>query len=406
MQSRLYHFALFMQASFLLFFSQSPAQDLSVLTRLEQDLRRLVERVKPAVVTVSARQVGLTPANDNGLVNFEITPQGYYEIINIGSGILLDSTHILTHSSVVLNSDSIEITFSSGLHRRGQMIGTDPETGLVVLQIRPVSLRPAPVRLGERLVPGCTVALIGNSLGVSPAISLGIVNGVRNDGLIQVSTNVTAGNAGSPLFDSQGRLAGILAGRLSPVGDDYMLNEGLAMSEAAVAFPAEEVMQRAHHIINRTPVDRGWMGVSAEDWPGGMGWVHLNDVKASSPAQQAGLRVGDILVNMNDRPLKGSRFLAQYIRQSKAGEKIAFSVLRGDSTFSVQVTTSESHDTVPGRTGAQLTARIYSGAVLTYGEQPASRYVPIPQDVLLQRINSLERELYQLRSLLNDKAKP
>jgi len=148
MQSRLYHIANILQASFLLFFSQSTAQDLSVLIRLEQDLRRLVERVKPSVVTVSARQMGLGPASENELVNFNANPQGYYEIINIGSGILLDSTHILTHSSVVLNSDSVEITFSTGKHSRGQIVGHDPETGFTVLQIPPVSLRPAPIRLG------------------------------------------------------------------------------------------------------------------------------------------------------------------------------------------------------------------------------------------------------------------
>jgi S1-C subfamily serine protease len=402
MQSRLYHIASILQASFILFFSPSSAQDLSVLTRLEQDLRRLVERVKPSVVTVSARQIGLVPASESELVSFDVNPQGFYEVINIGTGILLDSTHILTHSSVVQNSDSIEITFNNDKHSPGQIVGHDPETGLTVLQVPSVSLRPAPLRLGERLVPGCTVALIGNSLGVSPAISLGIVNGVRNDGLIQVSTNVTAGNAGSPLFDSQGRLAGILAGRLSPVGDDYVLNEGLALSEAAVAFPADEIMQRARQIINHTPGERGWMGVSAEDWPGGMGWVHLNDVKPNSPAQQAGLRVGDILVNMNDRPIKGSRFLAQYIRQSKPGDKIAFGVLRGDSTFSVQVTTMGSQDAFPG---SPLHKRVYSSAVFTYGEQTPSRYVPIPQSVILQRINSLEQELNHLRSMLNKPAK-
>ncbi len=372
-------------------------QESSILVRLEQDLKQLIEKVKPSVVTVSAHRPATLTMNEESFFSISATPNAsFIDVINIGSGIVLDSIHILTHSGIVLQSDSIEIIFYNGRHARGKVIGVDHETGLAVLQTRYPFLKAATVRTHEPLAAGCTVALVGNSLGISSAISLGIVNGIHEDGMIQISTSVAAGNAGSPLFDNQGRLAGILAGRVSPIGEDYVLNEGLSLNAAALAFPAAFVIQRVRQIMYSPALEQGWIGVSAEDWPGGMGWVHISDVKQSSPAHAAGLKIGDIVFSTDKRAIQGSQMLAQLIRKCKPGQKIQFGVLRGDSTFSVSLDVGA--DPVMAGDGATLS---YSGAnARSVTPASSARRKTIQKEMILQRINSLEQELGELRSML------
>lgn len=386
------------------------AQESSVLARMEQDLKGLIEKVKPSVVTVSARRstAMLTGSASGSSAVSESGP--FIDIINIGSGIVLDSIHILTHAGITANCDSIDITYSNGDHSRAQMVGIDHETGLAVLITRPPrgrALRPAPLRLSQRLGAGNMVALVGNAYGVSSAITLGIVNGVREDGILQISTSVAAGNAGSPLFDHQGRLAAILAGRVSPVGEDYMLNEGLSFSQAALAYPAADVVQRIQHLIYGTAGDQGWIGVSAEDWPGGMGWVHISDVKYNGPAHQAGLKVGDIVFSSDQRALRGARMLAQTIRTHKPGSGIELGVLRGDSTFSVRMAVGK--ETPELASGFAVVQR--NPTFNAFEAQPVAvgrglhGSTEMKQRMLQQRMHQLERELEELRLLLKNESR-
>jgi len=391
------------------------AQENSVLAKLEQDLKQLIEKVKPSVVTVSARRSAAMLAGHSSGSSAAVLETGpFIDIINIGSGIVLDSIHILTHASITANCDSIDITYSNGDHSRAQMIGIDHETGLAVLTTRPPAgrtLRPAPLRLSQRLGAGNMVALVGNAYGVSSAITLGVVNGVREDGILQISTSVAAGNAGSPLFDYQGRLAAILAGRVSPVGEDYMLNEGLAFSQAALAYPAVDVVQRIQRLIYGTAGDQGWIGVSAEDWPGGMGWVHISDVKYNSPAHQAGLKVGDIVFSSDQRALRGARMLAQTIRTRKPGSRIELGVLRGDSTFSVRMAVGK--ETPELASGFALVQRnpAFNAAFDAFEARSAAAgrglhgSTEMKQRMLLQRMHQLERELEELRLLLKNESR-
>ena len=380
------------------------AQEGSILSRLEQDLQRLIDKVKPSVVTVSAhRSATVTSMNESFFAPAKPEPMPFLDVINIGSGIVLDSIHILTYAGIIQNCDSIEITYSDAGHSRARLVVIDQETGLAVLQThRSGRLRPAPLRLNERLSAGSTLALVGNSAGVSSAVSLGIVNGIREDGIIQVSTLVDAGNAGSPLFDHQGRLAAILAGRVSPVGEDYMLNEGFSVSAAALAYPAAEVIQRARQLIYNTKSEQGWIGVSAEDWPGGMGWVHISDVRLNSPAHQAGLQVGDIVFSSDRRSLKGSRFLAQLIRNSKPGRSISLGVLRGDSTFTVSLAVGRDAGQSGNHASFSDFTSVSSGK--RSDSKPPTEIWPatMQQELLMQRINLLELELRELRTMLKN----
>ncbi len=390
------------------------AQESSVLARLELDLKQLIEKVKPSVVTVSARRstAMLAGSSSGSAASSESGP--FIDIINIGSGIVLDSIHILTHAGITANCDSIDITYFNGDHSRAQMVGIDQETGLAVLSTRHPrgrALRPAPLRLSQRLGAGNMVALVGNTYGVSSAITLGVVNGVREDGILQISTPVAAGNAGSPLFDYQGRLAAILAGRVSPVGDDYMLNEGLSFSQAALAYPAADVVQRIQHLIYGTAGDQGWIGVSAEDWPGGMGWVHISDVKYNGPAHQAGLKVGDIVFSSDQRALRGARMLAQTIRTRKPGSRIELGVLRGDSTYSVRMAVGkETPELASGFAFVQRNPALNT-TLDAFEAQPvaAGRGLhgspEMKQRLLLQRMHQLERELEELRLLLKNESR-
>ncbi len=374
------------------------AQEISTLMRLEQDLKRLLERVKPSVVTVAAQiQLGVT---QNGELSFwrrgtENPSQRPLEVTNIGSGIIFDSTHVITHVSVIWDSRNINLTLSDGREIPATLVGTDEDYGIAVLETQE-KLSHAVVTSTSRPQSGNYVTIVGNALGVSPAVSIGIINAVRNDGMMQLSANIVAGNAGGPVFDSSGRLIGVLAGFISPA---KISTTGSYYGEPALAYPSEEIFKRAESIIREQSSSKGWVGVTAEDWPGVKGWVHISDVKPGSPAQEAGLRIGDIVVHINDERVTNAQDLAQRIRRRQPGGEITLGVLRGDSVHTIKLMIGDSKLSKLGAPlpylGETMSIQSFQHFDLT---TPTS--ADIEQRELLMRINKMERDLMRLRSMV------
>ncbi|MBN2357019.1 trypsin-like peptidase domain-containing protein [candidate division KSB1 bacterium] len=386
------------------FFSVSPlwSQETSTLIKLEQDLKRLLDRVKPSVVTVSAQiQLGITQDGDLSFWKRgrEEQPLHPLEITNVGSGIIYDSTHVISHISVIWDSKNISLTLSDGREIPAMLIGTDEDFGIAVLQTRE--------KLGQAVTTsiaqpqsGNYVTIVGNALGASPAVSLGIVNAVRSDGMIQLSANIVAGNAGGPVFNSSGRLIGLLAGFISPGNLSTMSSY---YSEPALAYPSGEIFKRVEKMISDQSASRGWVGVTAEDWPGVKGWIHISEVKPGSPAQEAGLRIGDIVVQVNGERVSSSMELAQYIRRHHPGGEICLGVLRGDSLHTVNMTIGDaklSKSKRPYPETAQSTSIQY---FRHFNISPTPSPAQMEQKELLLRINKMEKDLMRLRAMVKNR---
>lgn len=378
------------------------AQDASTLMRLESDLKKLLERVKPSVVTVTAPvHLGLS---EDGM----LSPRGEnadedaafpIEINNIGSGIIYDSCHVITHTSVIWDSKNIMLTLANGREVPASLVGMDEDFGIAVLQTKEKLGPPAALRSGDALSSGSYVTIVGNALGVSAAVSQGIVNAIRSDGMIQLSANIVAGNAGGPVFDTSGRLVGLLAGFISPGETASMANY---YGEPALAYPIREIEERVNGILRDENTPQGYVGVTAEDWPGVSGWIHISDVRPGSPAQQAGLRMGDIILNIDGQKLRNSRELAQRIRRHQPGGTISLGVLRGDSTHAVSIKIGDAQ-AAPGKrlplNGPSTSIKVFQQFSIPEAPAPAAEQ----QQELLQRINRMEKELYRLRAMVKNR---
>jgi S1-C subfamily serine protease len=372
------------------------AQDGSVLLRFEQDMRRLVEKVKPSVVTVSAQVPLLDLINGAGSEDEQFAPDDIL-ITNVGSGVIFDSLHVITHTSVVMNSERITITTQDGREIPAALLGVDNDYDIAVLRSSVRLRHPASLTQTGALIPGSYVTVVGNALGVSSAVSWGIVNAIRQDGLIQLAANIPAGNAGGPVFDSSGRLAGLLAGLIVP--NDDAVEDGYNKGDAALVYPMQKIAANARQIIGTGRTETGWVGVTAEDWPGGKGWVHISDVRPGSPAQEAGLRIGDIILSLNGNNVRSTVDLAQFVRRTHPGRVMALGILRGDSTriLKVKIGSSSKQPVLQVRESYRTAVRRSKAAPQSLRARELQR-----EDQLLKRIEALEKEITELRNKVKE----
>ncbi len=374
------------------------AQDGTVLMRFEQDMRRLVDKVKPSVVTVSAQVPLLDLIHGSGNEDEQFAPDDIL-ITNVGSGVILDSLHVVTHISVVMNSQTISITTQKGREIPATLVGVDNDYGIAVLRSSVRLRHPAVLMQAGSLTPGSYVTVVGNALGVSSAVSWGIVNAIRQDGLIQLAANIPAGNAGGPVFDSSGRLAGLLAGLI--VANEDATEEDF-QGDAALVYPMQEIAAKVRQIIGSGRTEAGWVGVTAEDWPGGRGWVHISDVRAGSPAQEAGLRIGDIILSLDGNSVQSSLDLARFVRRNHPGQVMALGILRGDSTHILNVRIGSSSK----RSGITMTEQ-YRSVMRRVKATPQMQQGLRPREdqqseELRRRIDALEKEVTDLRKKLKE----
>ncbi len=368
-------------------------QDGSYLLRLEQDMRRLVEKVKPTVVTVSA-QVSLSDLFLDHDPDNAFSEHNAVVITNVGSGIIFDSIHVVTHASVIRDSRNITITLANGQEIPVTLAGADNELGLAVLRSS-TRLKQVAIFTPHRTVtPGGYVAIVGNALGISSAVSWGTINAVRGDGMIQIAANIPAGNLGGPVFDSSGHLLGLLAGLITSGSNPF---ESSLAGDAALVYPIDEIASRTRIILGTRNREEGWMGVTAEDWPGQRGWVHISNVSPGSPAFEAGLQMGDIIVTANGHRLHSSLELAQSVRRFNPGHTMHLGVLRGDSSLYCNVKIGAPSPEEASHKQASAPARSFIG---TSRKAVTPELSKEQQKQLMRRIESLERELNDLRATL------
>lgn len=384
------------------------AEDSSVLAKLQNDIITIVDQVKPSVVTISAKyRYDIINTEETSFFGIKKIKDSKLplEMQNIGSGFVLDSTHIVTIASVVQGSHNIEVTFANGQAVPAKLVGLDEELGLALLKVEAGNFAPAQFGNDSHLRSGCCVIIVGNSLGVSPAVSFGLVNAIRNDGIIQLSVNVTAGSIGGPVFDINGQLVGILAAQLSPDDETLISTSPFIGNEGALAYPISDIRTRMTRILQVSAEPGGWIGVTAENWPGRTGWVHINQVKAGSPAEKAGLKMGDIVFSMDGQPIHNAHELARRIKHKRPGEIVRLGLIRGDEKRYLDITVG-----LPRKVASiQMaeTAAYTRSTTIDANQQNVQRIHPgkrttdkINDEFLLLKIRNMEQELKTLRSMI------
>jgi S1-C subfamily serine protease len=321
-----------------------------VLASLEQDITGLVESVKPSLVTIE------TGSRTRAESNTEAAPSTF-----VGSGIVYSRDgYILTSASVVSGKKSFRVTLPDGRALTGKLVGTDDESNLAVLKVDDGNLVPAKLGNSDSIKVGSWLTVVGNSYGLPNAVALGLVNGLREDGFIQMSANVSPGNSGGPVLDTYGRVIGLVAAKLSEPSyisavqayDDKMATITIPprqieipSSGISLALPINLAKTAADEIIQHGTMRRGYLGIYPQNLQ--VNWdasstersgVLVAGIVKGSPAERAGLQRGDIIVKFAGAKITDPDQIRQLIKSKRADDAVPVQLLRGDQTKELMVT--------------------------------------------------------------------
>jgi S1-C subfamily serine protease len=260
----------------------------------------------------------------------------------LGSGVVIDRAgHVVTNWHVIRDADEIRVQLADGRVAVPELVGADPETELALLKIDLPDL--PEIRLGrsDTLEVGDVVLAIGNSLGLSQTVTMGIVSATGRGQLgvtifedfIQTDAAINAGNSGGALVNARGELVGINTAVISMAADEPM-PEGLGF-----AIPVNLVRGVMQQLIAHGRVIRGYLGVDEPiDLPASQAKVLGIDGPAvlitgvSGPAAAAGLRAGDVLTHLNGERMYTRHEAMSFVASAQPGERIAIRVTRANGT--------------------------------------------------------------------------
>ena len=321
-------------------------------------LAPLVERVSPAVVNIRASRTVETRSSfsDDAFRRFFGIPDsnngngGTREIPSAGSGVIVDAErgYILTNHHVVEDADEIQISLMNGEILDAEIVGTDAATDIAVLKVDAKGLTEMPIGDSEIVRVGDFVLAIGNPFGLSHTVTSGIVSALgRTDisrsrtayeDFIQTDASINPGNSGGALVNMRGELVGINSAIISQSGG----NVGIGF-----AVPTEIASSIMNQILDYGEVRRGLLGVSIQTIDSEVAKVLEIDVdngalismiEPGSAAEGAGLRVDDIIVEVNNEKISGASELRNTIGLKGPGEEIEIRYVRGDETLTTMAT--------------------------------------------------------------------
>lgn len=302
-----------------------------------------INRTAPAVVSLYTSSVETFDPSGGRATAYGM----FYRITaNEGSGVILsEDGYILTNHHVVRQASNIRVALWDGRMIPARIVGHDPATDLAVLKIDLDGLPVAPVNDERAVRVGDVVFAIGNALGLSHTVSMGIVSAMnRNEArpdlyqeFIQTDAAINAGNSGGALVNSLGELIGISTRSVDAAGAGQ--NIGFAIPIGL----ARDVMQQ---IIEYGSVRRGWLGATFSDLrptalPDGsflrIG-VSVREVARGGPAWNAGLRPGDVILSIDGDTVSDRNRLTLAVAQRVPGSQVEFEVRRGAETFQTYAT--------------------------------------------------------------------
>ncbi len=272
--------------------------------------------------------------------------------LGLGTGVIIDDEgHILTSNHVVAGIERVTVTLRDGEALDAEIVGRDWHTDLAVLKTAARGLRPARLGDSSALLVGQDVIAIGHALGLgdTPTVSKGVVSALgrtigteRNTtmvDLIQTDASINLGNSGGPLANAQAAVVGI---------NTSILRAGQGIGFAININDAKIV---AEQIVERGSVRRGYMGVLFSDLTTNLIYqlgldndiegVLLTRVVPDSPAWNAGLRIGDIILTANGKPMPTTGELLKFLMMHPPGEAMETSLLRDDELLTISLVLGE-----------------------------------------------------------------
>ena len=304
------------------------------------------EKVSPSVVYIEVQQPVRSRRGN--------APRMPQEARGSGSGfIFTPDGFILTNSHVVHGARRIEVTVSDGRKYEADLIGDDPDTDLAVIRINAPNLVPAYLGEAQKIRVGQLVVAIGNPYGFQYSVTAGVVSALGRslraqsgrlmDDVIQTDAALNPGNSGGPLVNSRGEVIGVNTAMILPA-------QGISF-----ATSIDTAKFVASRLIRDGKVSRSYIGLAGQNVPLPRRIVRYYNLavesgilvvsfEGNSPARNAGLREGDIIVGFDDHPTAGIDDLHKLLSEDRIGHKSSLVIIRGTEKLSLNVVPEESQN--------------------------------------------------------------
>lgn len=349
----------------LLALSRLDAAVLPVAEGALPSLAPMLEQATPAVVNISARTTVMrhpSPLLRDPVFRYFFDLPGQpreRRSQSLGSGVVIDQQlgYVVTNYHVIENAQEITVTLRDGGRLSAILVGVDPETDVAVIKVPPEALTALPFADSDALQVGDFVVAIGNPFGLGQTVTSGIVSALGRTGLglegyedfIQTDASINPGNSGGALVNLRGELVGINTAILAPSGG----NVGIGF-----AIPANMVRQVVDPIIRYGEVRRGELGVTVHDLspalaatfdlPVRQGAVVV-EVTRGSPADEVGVKPGDIVVAVNGREVHTAAEVRTGVGLLDIGQEVDLEILRAGKPQTLRAHIAEpAHGEVAG----------------------------------------------------------
>jgi serine protease DegQ len=310
-----------------------------------------VRRAMPAVVNISTSKQARTrnPLRDDPLFRqyFGAAPEETQRASSLGSGVIVSTSgYVLTNNHVVDAADEIEVALADGRKLLAEVVGNDPDTDLAVLRVKGENLPAISFGSSDALRVGDVVLAMGNPFSFGHTVTLGIVSALGRSGLgvstfenfIQTDAAINPGNSGGALIDTTGSLVGINTVIFSGTGGSMGIG---------FAIPATTAKMVLDQIVKSGGVTRGWIGVEVQELSPAMAdSFKLPDTRGAliagvlrgGPADKGGVKPGDVLVEVQGKPVADPTGMLNLIAALAPGQPAKLKVKRQGQDIDATVT--------------------------------------------------------------------
>lgn len=272
-----------------------------------------------------------------------------------GSGFIIsEDGYILTNGHVVNGAEEISVLFNDGREYNAELIGIDSSTDIAVIKINDKNLPYLNLGNSDDLEVGQWVIAIGNPLGLQASVTAGVVSAKGRSGLdlariedfIQTDAAINRGNSGGPLLDLDGNVIGMNTAIVTNMGSGGYMGIGFAI-------PSNMIQNIMEQLIANGSVTRGFIGINLQPIDNNLAQSFslskvkgalVSDVTPDSPAQKAGLKQGDIILDYNGKEVSTISSLRNAVSFMKPGSKITLKVLRDGKEIHIPLTVGEFPD--------------------------------------------------------------
>ena len=321
----------------------------------------LIKKADPSVVNIIAVKVMHTPDQGSSPFGMEDPLRDFFEKFfggqlpqeyrqnALGTGFIIDTEgFILTNNHVVEQTEELKVRLSDEKEFKAQIVGRDPKTDLALIKID-VQKPLVPLILGDSdsLEVGDWVVAIGNPFGLGNTVTAGIVSakyrqigGGPYDNFIQTDASINPGNSGGPLLDLDGEVIGVNSAIFSQNGGNIGIGFAIPINMAKQLLPQ----------LRQGKVSRSWLGVMIQNITpelkaklrlGTDEGALVSDVVSGGPAEKAGIKRGDVILQFDGKPIRSSHELPFVVASTLIGKTVVVEVMRDNQRMNLQVETEE-----------------------------------------------------------------